>query len=189
MELKEVIKLIKKYLSVSQEFFDETYPTNFICMDEEENLPKLSQKVLSSSKKLLNKIDDSKIVFTGETFEISTWEFTDVDLLDSSKWKPKEREFLNKYAFEITLLRNEWRNDKESNKVIHNNILDKQKEKRKIFNEINKILSEDLLIGKKAREIFKFWIFRGSAIDSKDSLEVAEYSFEEILENHPEYLE
>ena len=190
MELKEVINLIKEYLSLCEKIYEESHIECFTCRDELENLPKLSPEVLSCVKRILDSVANSWITFNGETFILDIAGETTIDLLDSSEWHLNDREYLNNFAFDILALRNEWKKDVKRKYVNKKKIASDKKEERiheKIRNWINKNYIKDTQ--DKLKDLVWFWAMRGNVINTPEHIELAKMSFEEILENHPEWLE
>ena len=187
MELKEVISLIKEYLSLCKKLYIEDYPKGFVCCDID--FPKLSPAIMTCIKHFLDSTTTTWITFTDKTFLLDLNDYT-VDLLDSSDWEPEIRDFLNNFAPDILILRNEWRRCEE-HKYINKRRKKEEKTKESLYKNIDEWLKENYTkeTQEKLIALRFFWDMRGRMVYNSEDIELTKISFEEVLENHPEYLE
>lgn len=188
MELKDTINLIKEYFSLCRKFYEKRIVERFTCYGEE-NVYKLSLEVIDCIKNILKKRKHSYVSFDGTTFRIDIdGVLEDADLLDSTEWQRNVRDALNEYALEILSLRNAWNNKTKSPQ----SILDRHESKcQKLYDRIS-----DWIRGNFSKEtqetlmpLVKFWAIRGQMVNTINDVRLAEMSFEDLLENHPEWLE
>lgn len=190
MELKEVINLIKEYLSCCSNFYEKRTVERFTCGNDE-NLYKLSFEVLDCIRNILKKRKHSYISFDGSFKMDIDGVFEDVDLLDSTDWTYDVRNVLNEYALEIFSLRNAWKSGKTSESSFRKH----EAKCQKLYDQIDDWMKETF--NKKSPEslrvelldLLKFWALRGKMVNTLGDIELAKTSFEDVLENHPEWLE